>query len=310
MSQRECGNCAREVPDGAGICMHCTTALAQTLRRVPGLLDDLVVTWSKQDRLRAGGGHRTKQSEAPLPVRFDITAVIAALGNELTTWARDLVDRHGWDVPDPPRRRPHNTAKPDIPSVGAQNLRRGEVGNGRGLAVFPTSSPSTDLACYAAVWLADHIGQLRMHPAVMEAHRGITSAITVAENAIDRPVPWVYRGPCEKCEAELHAAPNATTVVCGGCGEAHDGAVLRQRLLDKAADQLVTTVELSAALTGLSGMSVAIGTIRSWRSRGQLAPHAWLHEDRVVLARPVDHRDKPLFRVGEAAELLKKLRAS
>lgn len=289
MSQRECGNCAREVPDGAGICMHCTTALAQTLRRVPGLLDDLVVTWSKQDRLRAGGGHRTKQSEAPLPVRFDMPPVIAALGNELTTWARDLVDRNGWDVADPTPRSPHNS-------------KRG--------VVFPQSTTAIDLACYAAEWLADHIAQLRMHPAVMEAHRGITSAITVAENAIDRPVPWVYRGPCERCDAELHAAPNATTVVCGGCGEAHDGAVLRQRLLDKAADQLVTTVELSAALTGLSGMSVAIGTIRSWRSRGQLAPHAWLHEDRVVLARPVDHRDKPLFRVGEAAELLKKLRAS
>lgn len=290
-----CGNCGRPVDDGAALCATCTTALTEALYGVPALLDDLMVTYIKQDRLSSGTGHRGKLPEAPLPVRFDISATIAALGSTLITWARDLVDRYvPAGIPDAPRRTAHNG-------------RRGPV--------FQPTTPHLDLICYAAQWLAGHGGLLRQHPAAIKAHQAITGAIAAAEMAIDRPSPMAYRGPCVKCAAsggrvDLHAAPNAVTVKCDRCRETYDGAHLRERLLDQATDQLVTTVELSAALTALSGTSVPIGTIRSWRSRGQLVPHAWLRDDRVVVARPLDDRDKPLFRVGEAAELLRKLRAS
>jgi hypothetical protein len=272
--------------------MHCTTALAQALRRVPGLLDDLVVTWSKQDRLRAGGGHRGKQSEAPLPVRFDITPVIAALGNELTTWARDLVDRHGWDVPDPPRRRPHNTAKPDIPSVGAQNLRRGEVGNGRGLAVFPASSPSTDLACYAAVWLADHSEQLRMNPAVMEAHRGITGAIAAAENAIDRPEARLFIGACDTCDAALYAKPDDRNTRCDVCGTSYaDVAERWDRALFRLRGYPATAALIAGSIGELYGVIVSRKLINSWHHRRMISK---VDDD-------PDTSD-PRFRIGEVLD--------
>lgn len=118
---------------------------------------NLYITFTKQDRLGVGTGHRGKLAEAPLPVRFDITRVIDAVSSEMTTWARDLVERNGWDVPNPPRRSAHN---------GAHGV------------VFYASSPKVDLACYAAEWLADHVGTSEhtrrpwMPIATSLAHRG------------------------------------------------------------------------------------------------------------------------------------------
>lgn len=271
MSQRECGNCAREVPDGAGICMHCTTALAQTLRRVPGLLDDLVVTWSKQDRLRAGGGHRTKQSEAPLPVRFDMPPVIAALGNELTTWARDLVDRNGWDVADPTPRSPHNS-------------KRG--------VVFPQSTTAIDLACYAADWLADHIAQLRMHPAVMEVHRGITSAITVAENAIDRPEARLFIGACDYCDAALYAKPDDRNTRCEVCATSYTDVAERwDRALFRLRGYPATAALIAGSIGELYGVIVSRKLINSWHHRQMISK---VDDD-------PDTSD-PRFRIGEVLD--------
>jgi hypothetical protein len=191
--------------------MHCTTALAQTLRRVPGLLDDLVVTWSKQDRLTTNGGKNGKGAEQPLPVRLDIPAVIVALSNELTTWARDLVDRNGWDVPDPLPRSPHNS-------------KHGPV--------FPATTATVDLACYAAEWLADHVDDLRKHPAVLEAHHAITHAINRTKEAVDLPDDRTRFpvGPCP--ENDDHDQPCTGQVWAHVPTNPRDPAELRCRVCD------------------------------------------------------------------------------
>lgn len=245
----ECGNCSRPVPDGAGICLYCSTALAGALRRVPGLLDDLVVTWSKQDRLTTGGGggHRGRPSEAPLPVRFDITAVVAAVGNEVTTWARDLVDRNGWDVADPPARV-------------ARNGKRGPV--------FIATTPRIDLACYAAVWLADHIEALRRHPAVMEAHTGLTGAVAAAENAIDRPEARLFIGSCDKCQAALYAKPEDRNTRCELCGKAYTDVAERwDRALLRLRGYPATAAVLAGSIGQLYGVIISKRLIHSWHCR-------------------------------------------
>ncbi|MGH3631204.1 MAG: hypothetical protein ACRDRL_27645, partial [Sciscionella sp.] len=92
----DCGNCARPVADGYDLCTRCATALAEQLLSVPGLLDDLMVSLARQDRLTGSGGRGG--AEVALPVRLDIPDAVNELGTELTTWARLLYDEHPADT--------------------------------------------------------------------------------------------------------------------------------------------------------------------------------------------------------------------
>ena len=292
MIHPECGvpGCRRTVADGAPICSHCGATLAEQLQSVPDLLDDLLVTISRQDRIGAGGV-AGPPDEQPAP-RLDVTRALDALVGEITTWARDLSETHGLTIP--------------VPGRPAQDAR-------------------LHSAARAADWLAEHVHLIRVHPAALEAHRALTAAIGTATARTDRRPPQVYRGPCE-CGAELHAEPGAVIVTCRNraCRRTYDGRQLRESLLAQAADQLLTTAELSAALTGLSEATVKVGTIHSWHHRGQLRPSRWLHDGHLVLLDPhlrpagpgTQNRPRPerccrpLYRVGDAAKLLDALRSS
>lgn len=265
-----CGNCDRPVQDGAAICLTCSTALAEALRGVPELLEHLHVTYSKQDRLGSSNGHRGKASEAPLPVRPDIVHVIDALCNEMTTWARVLVDHHGWDVPTPPRRRPHNGL--------------------RGV-VIPASSPSVDLACYAASWLAEHVAQLRRHPAALEAHRGLTAAIKGAESAMEKSEPQLFVGYCA-CDASIYALRGAKRTRCERCDTTiTDLAERWDRALLVLRGYPATAADLASWISDLYAIPVDRKRVNDWHYRGTL--------------RKVDdcpNTGDPRFRIGEVLD--------
>lgn len=282
MSATECVRCARPVTDHATLCHHCAGELAERLRSVPDLLDDLIVTISRQDRLGAGG-RAGPSDEQPVP-RLDVSATLDALVGEITTWARDLAETHGLAIP--------------VPDRLGQDAR-------------------LHSAAVAADWLADHAALIRVHVAAPECHRALTAAITAAVSRTDRPPPLAGLGPCPKCGAELRAAPTAATVTCR-CGEHHDTADLGSKLLARADHLLLTATELATALTAWTDESVAVGTIHSWRSRDRLHPRQWLHEGRLVLSEPhlqpvepghegssrPERCCRPLYRVGDAMDLL------
>lgn len=257
MSARECGVCvARVVADGAAICVTCSDALAEALRRLPGLLEDLHTTYSKQDRL-GDGGHRGTLAEPPLPIRFGARRVMDALSAELTTWARVLVDHHRWDVPDPPRRRPHN--------------------DGRGV-VIPVSSPGVDLACYAAMWLAEHLDYLRIHPAALEAHQGLTGAIEMAQAVMDRPEVQLFVGYCATprpsgglCGASLYAPHNAQRTRCERCGTwVTDLAQRWERALVILRGCAATAADIEAWICDVYGVAIKRKRVNDWHHRGTL----------------------------------------
>jgi hypothetical protein len=271
VTQRECGNCARLVQDGAELCGTCTSALAVSLHGVPDLLENLFVTYSKQDRLSAGGGHRGKLSEAPLPVRLDVTRVIDALGNEVTTWGRVLVETHRCVVPELIRRSPHNGT--------------------RGV-VFPAGSPTVDAYCYAAEWLAEHVGQLRRHPAALEAHRGLTATIAAAERAVDRPEVRLFIGACDLCQASLYAKPADRSTRCELCGTAYTDVAERwDRALRRLRGYPATAALIAGSIGELYGVIVNRKRINLWYHRRMI--------DRVD-----DDPDTgdPRFRIGEVLD--------
>lgn len=286
MIPRDCGvpGCRRTVGDAAPICTHHAGELAEALRSVPDLLDDLLVTISRQDRLSTGGT-AGPPDEQPAP-RLDVSRTLDALVGEITTWARDLAGTHGLTIP--------------VPDRPAQDTR-------------------IQAAALAADWLADHAHLIRTHPAALEAYRALTRTIAHARSRTDRPPPLAGFGPCP-CGSELRADPDAATIVCG-CGLTHDTAELGSELLTRADHLLLTATELATALTSWSGESVAVGTVHRWHSMDRLAPRQWLHDAQLVLSEP--HRQltprvkgkppppqrccRPLYRVGDAMALLSTL---
>ncbi|MGH3693248.1 MAG: hypothetical protein ACRDRX_04480 [Pseudonocardiaceae bacterium] len=283
-----CGHCDQPVPDGGAICSTCADGLMRQLRDVPELLEHLFITYAKQDKIGLSSqGHRGKLAEAPLPVRLDITRVIDGLSNELVTWARVLVDHHGWDVPNPPRRRPHN----------------GQRG-----VVIPTSSPAVDLACYAATWLAQHVGHLRMHPAALEAYRDLTGAIEAAEPALDRPERQLYIGDCALCSGPLYAPLDATATRCERCGThvadlPHRWDAAKRRLRGYPA----TAADIAGWIATLYGVAIQEATIRKWHEREVITPVDWVS---LVAA---GKRKVPRFRIGaviDRAEKAKRRKAT
>lgn len=287
----DCGNCGRPTPDGGDLCSICSAALAEALRGVPELVEQLFTSYAKQDRFGGDGGHRSKASEAPLPVRFDIPGVIDRLGNTMTTWARDLVELNGLDVPDPPRRRPHNTSKPLLPAEGAQNLLRGEVGRGRGLVVFPTSTERVDVACYAAIWLAEHVTLLRRHPAALEAQRALTGAIARAALAMDRPQALPFIGYCD-CGGELYADQRASGTKCERCGTYYaDVAERWDRALRKLRGYPATAARIAGSIGELYGVMINRKRINLWHFRREI----WKVDDDPSTG-------APRFRIGDVLD--------
>lgn len=164
--------CRRTVPDGAPMCTHHASELAERLRSVPDLLDDLLVTISRQDRLGTGG-KAGPPDEQPAP-RLDVTRALDGVVTTVTTWARHLAQAHKLRVTTADR--------------SAQDTR-------------------LQAAALAADWLADHAHLLRAHPHALQAYRALTRAITRARDRADRPADRTrfVVGPCP--ENDEHGQP-------------------------------------------------------------------------------------------------------
>lgn len=241
MTAVECGNCGRVSHDGAALCVTCTAELKKALLGCPDLLDDLLTTLAKQDRLGTAGGKRGKGSEQPLPVRLDIPDEIWTLGNTLTTWARDVAETAGLQV-------------------DASHLARRRP---------PTA---LDSLRFAATWMADHIGQLRRLAAADQAHDEISYAINSANAACSAPPLRVFVGSCNKCEADLYGWPDHRAVKCGRCDtEYRDMAERWNRALFRLRGYPATAALIAGSIGELYDVLVSRKLINSWHHRGTLA---------------------------------------
>lgn len=265
MIKRGCFHCGRAVADGAELCHSCTGKLVRELREVPGLVDELLTTYSRQDRIGSGGG-----SEQPVSWKEQAPDAVWVLGNVLVAWARELAELHEitfgigfWDYGS----WTENITVLAPPVAALHSLR------------------------FAARWLDRHSGSLRTLPDAGQAHDEITDAIANARHAIDRLPALAYRGPCSVCDASLYAVPHAQVVRCRDCGTEHDGPLRRAWLLEQARGHNRRAAEISRDLPGLLGRDLSVHTLRHWVRHGQL------------LARGYDRQGHQLFNIGEVIDL-------
>lgn len=290
----ECGSCGQTTTDGAPLCLDEARALAHTLRAVPDLLDDLDLTLTRQDRLSGDGGRRS--TETPVPWKEQVPDVVWALGNTLTTWARDLAERRRLTIPRPTR-----------PTRPARAVPPGAHADPRPAARFTVVPASAVVVEHTALWLADHVSHLRLLADAVAAHDEITDAIVAARRVTDRPVDRAYLGTCAAhldagtvCDVDLYAHPRHTSTVCPACHTEHDVAQRREQLRAAVADYLEWHTGTAAEVAGLlrmSGVDIGTSTIRRWAADGRMTTAG------------VNTRGHPLYRAGEVRQLLSTMRS-
>lgn len=300
----ECHNCGRVVPDEFDLCHECTATLVKNLQQVPGLVSDILITRSRQDRMSAGLSVG-KSAETALPIRMDkfgnfpTQRPLDALTNELATWARDLAALTGEDL---------NAA---IDSRGLRDM----VHRHRHSRRPDPASLSQDGALaaeLAAIWLSLYPNDLRRHPAITEIFDSIDDAIARCHRAIGSMPELAYKGLClhvsyddegmpVACGADLYAERGEDYVSCPRCWTHHRVRDLERMAMSKIGDQLFTAAELERLLREL-GEPIPAGTIRSWHSRKVIEPHAWKQPDGTISRYWMRRSDPPMYKFSEVRD--------
>lgn len=147
-------------------------------------------------------------------------------------------------------------------------------------------------------WLMWRVDGLALNEIGSEAVDEITSAVAHCRRVIDRsPDKW-YAGPCNageavECGTDLYALASTGGVTCTTCGSVYDVAARRTWLLKAAEDRLADAVTLARSVSWLGAEPLNAARVRKWASRGR------------IIAKGHDN-DKPLYRIGDAIDLLAK----
>lgn len=156
-----------------------------------------------------------------------------------------------------------------------------------------------DRTTVLAEWLRAHEVHVRAHEAVGDLWDEIRSLAAQARQAIDRRPDRSYLGICSAptgegpCPADLYVIGARLTVHCPACGTGHHVEYRRDVMVAAVAGQLGTAVEVSRALSAMTGTPVPVNTIRSWALRGKLAQHP-----------PREGERHPRYRIADVERLL------
>lgn len=157
-----------------------------------------------------------------------------------------------------------------------------------------------------AAWLVRNRDEIRQHEHAARMHEKITKAVKAAAVAIDRRPDRQYAGACGfdgddrevACSAELYVEVGAAYVDCPSCGERWDVQERRDVLNAAVRDQLAIAATVAAALTYLD-QGVSASTVRSWARRKVKLP-----DGRRFRAMDLDEKGRPLYRVGDALDIV------
>lgn len=306
----------------ANLCQRCVDQLRVALTALPWLLDQLLVTATRQARI--GGGSRPREVESDpaeveahlpawlrtrqgaialrstaAPIDWSAADLASAAVNTLGTWARHLAEARGVELPT-------TIVLPAIVEVcRIVTVRRNRW---RITEEVVELRPEQRGALDPVPWLLDNIDAIRLDEAAGEIHRDVTALIARVERAIDRRAPEVYAGPCNSpdvrvsvhgdtlrpeagiCGADLYGRLGQAVVTCDVCGAEYDVAERRAWLLKQVCDVWARPQVIADALDSLA-LPVKRKTIDKWASRGVLSP-------------AVVDEGRPYYRVGDVIALV------
>lgn len=268
-----CPVCDADTVDGLP-CRTCTRNLRQALSDLPGLLDELTVTATRQSVTSRGGG---RSSDDPLPFDWASSDQHWAIRNTLLTWVREieLDDLGEWDETcrcTPYRACPGRTWVP-LANDPAEWCR----------------------------WLGRRVERIRGHADAGMMIDEITACADAARHAVDLPGDGAYCGTCDICGRPMYAPREAAEVVCRYCERAgitssYSVTGRRQDMASKAEDASLPKAQILDVAPAY-GLTINPSTFRTWTSRGQLLPRG-------------DRMGVPLYRLGDALNLQRAARAA
>lgn len=314
-----CGVCGKPLADGAYVCTADALSLAQRLREAAGHAEDAWTVIARQARYGAAGGGRKAEPEpvavaedlrrnpvttfgwaasierppagglrpGEIPPDLSASAVLADVGNVVTTWARHVCEQRGTELP--VRRPRHGPVCADACAHGScAGIRR--------------RRPPSDLG-EAAAWLATQVGWLRSRPEAVEAWDELHDACARLARLVDRPAgPGRLIGVCD-CGAILYAKDGRTVVQCRNKLCQMTWHVERSREILQAAlrEKLFTAAEAAhlAASWDERGSEQIRKLINSWVSRDRITARGWIAGNTGE-----DEARWPTYRFGDILDLL------
>lgn len=331
-----CAHCDRATSEP--VCEACAHNLRCLLGQLPGMLEDLAVTVTKQSRTSAGGT-RGKGHEYGLPFAWQAADVEWTIRNTVLAWAHGAIDGAGivkGRLVDAAHRQA--IMRRICPLVGPVCVwcdhstcvvERARVTR---IAEYPAEverlRPPKTFAGMCAL-LAEHVEWLRQQPHARQAFEELTHLEYLAKAAIDTR-SYRYIGPCtalvtvmkfptpelpadgmlatlpiafvdEVCGEDLRLYAGAKLIRCRRCSaeyDADDTQLVAQLALRNHWD---TAAVLAKAVTH-DGTRVTPERLRNWANRGLLTVAC-----RVIWvegAAPVATAGDTVYRFGEVLDLL------
>ncbi|MFB4280833.1 hypothetical protein ACBJ59_36475 [Nonomuraea sp. MTCD27] len=229
---------------------------------------------SRQARV-TGGGVGGRSPEKPLPWNERASEAAEHLAVMLLGWARVLVGTV------------QQLQGPTCASCTHPSCSYADLGR----------EPHRDPA-HVASWLHRHAGALIAHPAGPDAVEEILLAVRNARYATDSPPrDLIYAGPCDACDADLYARPDASRVACRWCRDDEGDRLVyevharRQWMLNALEDRQLTAPAIARALTSLI-RPIKPALLHTWISRRKLQPAG------------LDDLNRMVFRVGDVIDLM------
>lgn len=246
----ECAtNCGRPMRDVLLLCDQCRWELEQALAEMPALIDDLMITLTRQARIVQRNGGRS--AEKPLPFHAKASELGDHARSVLVGWVRVLAEDNAAHYP-------------------ADNIEA--------ISIWLVSRID-DLARHEAaadMWseitgVANDIRRVTDRPPD-RIYAGICGA-----DIEDRP-GW-------QCGEPLYAKPSAELVTCRACVTVHRVDKRRQQMLDALDGMLLTAAEIARLATYLIGdmdrsREQVRKLINQWHSRGLLVPRSRVGDPR------------------------------
>ncbi|MGW5920816.1 hypothetical protein ACWFPY_17675 [Nocardia fluminea] len=300
---KKCGRCQCRMRGAATLCQKCARVLTKRLQSVPGLVADLIIMRSGEQRLGAPDTPRVHLTAVPrIPVQLMPRDGAPTLrGDRELTALRDAVI----DTTQRLAATLGVAGAPVGPGLAQLVLNNRYTTRAGAARVRLESTPATPMEM-AALWCAAHPRDLRTHPDAAIMYRRIGSAVHRIEAAID-PERRRYLGPCpteigdtgRTCGARLLAAPGRTKVRCTRCHTGHVVADIETAALRRAEDGLWTATELLEHVLPSIGQHISRPTLYRWAHKRIIVARGHMSHDGRITDRQQRPGDPEVFRLGD-----------